>query len=133
MKDFDLQQLIDSLPAGLDRAILRVLSFHIGRKNAISRRKLVNDLVSMGFDYRKDDRPVRECINLMRKEGKRICSAGGLKGGYWIAKDWTELDEFIDKELHSRAMDMLEQEKALRKAAEELWGRYSPEQQTRLF
>lgn len=130
---FDLDQLIASLPAGLDRAILRVLSFHQGRRNAIGRKQLIKDLHSLGFDYRKDDRPVRECINLMRKAGKRICSAGGLKGGYWLAADWPELNDFIDQELHSRAMDLLEQERALRQAAEETWGKFAPENQGRLF
>ena len=45
----DIAALIDELPAGIDRAILRILSFHTGRGDAISRGKLVGDLSSMGL------------------------------------------------------------------------------------
>ena len=133
----DVKAMIDNLPAGLDRAIRKILKFHIGRKNAISRFQLISDLALMGFDYiDKDDRPIRGCINQIRKSGTPgswICSTGGLGGGYWMAETRAELEEFIDHEEESRLGDFAKQMKAMRMAAEKHWGRYSPEKQASLF
>lgn len=133
----DLKEMIESLPVGLERAIRRVLEFHIGRKNAISRSQLISDLASMGFNYiDKDDRPIRICINQIRKSGTPkswICSTGGVGGGYWLAESYDELDEFIRREEESRLGDFAKQMKAMRAAAEKKWGRYSPEKQATLF
>jgi hypothetical protein len=133
----DLDEMIDHLPAGLERAVRRILEFHVGRKNAISRTQLIYDLANMGFDYiDKDDRPVRGCINLIRKsgtDGSWICSTGGVGGGYWMAESNEELEEFIDHEEESRLGDFAKQMKAMRIAATKRWGRYSPEKQISLF
>ena len=40
MTDKIYAALISEMPAGLDRAILRVLSFHIGKKKTIGRESL---------------------------------------------------------------------------------------------
>jgi hypothetical protein len=82
---------------------------------------MLKQLGQLGFPM-KDDRPMRECINELRKRGQFICSAGGHKGGYWLAADPAELQDYIDRELHPRAVDLLEQEKALRAAADKQWG-----------
>ena len=129
MSGFDLQKMVDELPPGLDRAVLRVLGFHPGREAAISRADLLRELANHGF--RVPDRAARATINQLRKLGNPICSAGGEGGGYYMARDWKELDEFIEREMHSRAMDLLEQEKALRKEGERRWGRLR--QQMELF
>ena len=133
----DVKAMINNLPAGLDRAIRKILEFHIGRKNAISRFQLILDLAKMGFDYvDKDDRPVRVCINKIRKSetpNSWICSTGGVGGGYWLAETNAELEEFIDHEEESRLGDFAKQMKAMRMAAEKHWGRYSPEKQASLF
>jgi hypothetical protein len=126
-----LDEMIKDMPAGLDRAILRVLSFHQGRKQAISRGRLVDDLARLGFEV--NERVMRASINALRKAGHLICSTGGEGGGYYLPADWNELEEFIDRELHPRAMDLLEQEQALKASAEKQWGRYSPEKQISLF
>lgn len=120
MTGFDLQKMIDELPPGLDRAVLRILGFHLGREAAISRADLLMELGNHGF--RVPDRAARAAINQLRKLGNPICSAGGEGGGYYLARGWNELVEFIDREMHSRAMDLLEQEKALRKEGERRWG-----------
>ena len=127
----DIQKMIDNLPAGLDRAILRVLSFHTGREHAISRDSLRLELDMIGF--RLHERAMRAAINQLRKAGQPICSTGGDGGGYYLASDWSELTEFLDREVRPRAMDLLEQEKALKAAAERRWGRYAPERQPALF
>lgn len=128
-----LQDEIAKLPAGLNRAILRVMSFHVGRGNAIPRVDLVDELAKAGFDHRKEDRPVRLSINQLRKAGLLICSTGGRQGGYFMASSIQEVEDYLDVEVRSRAMDLLEQEKAMKQAAEKTWGRYSPEKQLGLF
>lgn len=124
-----LDGMIDRLPAGLERAMLRVLSFHQGRERAIGRGALVTELRRLGFAV--SEREARLQINLLRKAGQPICSTGGPDGGYWLAAGWDELQAYIEQELHSRAMDLLEQEKALRAEAEKRWGRFCPDRQAR--
>lgn len=119
----DIEKLISELPPGLDRAMLRILSYRQGREAAINRNDLLDGLANLGFAVH--ERAARACINKLRKEGHLICSTGGHKSGYWIAKDWAELNEYINRELHARAMDLLEQEKALKDQAERQWGMYS--------
>lgn len=133
-KGINIQDMIDNLPAGLDRAVLDVIKFHEGRENAISRELLVHDLKSMGFDV--SEREARACINQLRKSGMPgtwICSTGGVDGGYWLAADHEELEEFLQKEVDARALDLHEQASAMRRAAEKRWGRYSPEKQISMF
>lgn len=116
-----VKSMVDALPPDLDRAVLRILSFHIGRENAISRVNFMAALKMHGFAL-NDDRTMRLQINLLRKRGFMICSAGGTNGGYWMAQNWAELEEYLASEVHPRAMDLLEIEKALRKAGEWEWG-----------
>lgn len=123
----NVKEMIDNLPAGLDRAMLRILEFHKGRENAISRGRLLADLGLMGFVVH--EREARVCINQLRKEGVEICSTGGSKGGYWMAVSQDEVMEFTENELEPRAMDLLEQSKAMKAAAERRWGKYSRERQ----
>ena len=127
----DMKILIDNLPASLDRAMLRVLDFRIGRNNAISRVKLLLELGRSGFVV--DEREARICINQLRKKGVQICSTGGKRGGYWMAADQEELEEWIQNESEARLKDFGEQIRAMRAAADKRWGRYSPEKQASLF
>ncbi len=132
---FDLEEMIDNLPAGLERTILRILDFHTGRKNFISGEDLVEQVHLMGFRD-TENREVRASINQLRKSGRPgswICSTGGIEGGYWMAESQEELEEFCQREFDSRAKDLFEQAAAMRKAAERKWGRYSPEKQESMF
>ena len=113
--------LIDGLPIGVERALLRILSYHVGEEKAIKKPELMSQLANSGFRL-DDDRPVRALINHLRKGGHMICSKGGVSGGYWIAGKREEMEEFLERELHSRAMDLLEQERALRESMKEKWG-----------
>jgi len=128
----ETDRMIHEMPPGLDRAILDVLKFHVGRENAISRPAMMVYLRQLGF-HLKDDRPMREANNSLRKQGIKICSAGGSKGGYWLAANHQELEEFIKNEVEARANDLHEQARAMRAAAEKEWGRYSPEKQITMF
>lgn len=117
---------ISQMPVGLDRAILRVLSFHKGVNNSIPRKKLIISLLNHGFDLRRDDRPMRACINRLRKQGEPICSSGGDNGGYYRAANRAELDDYIQREVQSKINDYAEQIKAMRNA-------FPPDNQLRMI
>ena len=85
----------------------------------------------MGF--KTHERQVRAAINQLRKEGQPICSTGGEGGGYYLAAGADELDTFIARELHARAMDLLEQEQAMRAARIRIFGSKIPQGQERMF
>ena len=129
---FDMDELIDQLPAGLERAILDVLKFHVGHELKISGDHLLRDLKMMGFPL-KDDRPARLVINQLRKQGIEICSTGGNNSGYWLAKDHEELEEYLVNEPLSRMKDLGEQIQAMRSAANKKWGKFIPKEQIPMF
>jgi hypothetical protein len=52
-----------------------------------------------------------------------ILSAPGEDGGYWLAESWEQVNEFREREIRSRAMDLLETDTAMETAARELWGK----------
>ena len=113
-------RILAEMPTGLERATLRVLSFHQGKQNAIGRESLVDALRSVGFDVK--ERLVRRCIHDLRRAGHLICSTPGEDGGYHLAGNRQEFDEFCERELHPKAIDMLETESAMKKAAGQLFG-----------
>ncbi len=120
MKSQVPSKFIDKLPAGMDRALLRVLYFHIGRDRAVSRMQLLSDVRDLGFKI--DDRQLRFQINQLRKSGILICSAGGKNGGYWIASSRAEIDNFLNQEIRARISDLSEQDRAMTTAARESFG-----------
>lgn len=115
---------IGELPAGLDRALLRILSFHKGADNAISRIMLKGDCGRHG--YHINERTMRAAINHLRKQGYPICSMGGENGGYYMATTRQELDDYIAREPQARINDFSEQIKAMRSA-------YPPDNQLRMI
>ena len=118
-----LDDILASLPSGLDRAILSILRFHKGKEDAIPRDDLLEMLKMHGWET--GDRAMRIQINLLKKQGHPICGASGIGGGYYLARNWKELMEYINTELHPRAMDLLEQEQALKVGAKREWGENS--------
>ena len=110
---------------GLKRDILAVLSRAVGKENAIPRGRLVQ-MVGRWDQDGDFDRLVRKAIVDLRMEGHLICSTGGPGGGYWLARDWPELTDFVNREYHSRAMSMLETEKIMKEAAQDKWGPKQP-------
>lgn len=113
------------------RQVLGILGWHVGKSQAISGDQMIQQLQHLGW-IGDVDRQFRDQINKLRKLQAVICSAGGPGGGYWIPDGPAEFEEYLQHELHSRAMDLLEQEKQMRAAAERIWGKYSPEHQLRL-
>jgi hypothetical protein len=122
---------ITELPAGLDRAILRILSYHEGADKAISRVMLRGDCLRHGFHV--NDRTLRAAINHLRKQGHLICSAGGEGGGYYQPASQEEFEDYIHHELYPRVFDMLEQVKAMKVTAKKTWGTYLPDNQLPLL
>lgn len=114
------EKIISAMPFGLDRALLRVLAFHNGRENAIGRGEMVDTLKRHGFDVH--ERQARQVIHDLRRDGHLICSAPGEAGGYYMAQSNREVDDFIQRELHPKAMDLLETEKSIRESAKKKFG-----------
>lgn len=119
-KGFDIEKLIEGLPPGLERVVLRVLQYHVGQDQAIRRGDLVRDV--RYYLGRANERAIRATINLLRKDGFPICSTGGVDGGYWIAAAPEELDEYLNREVKARVKDLQAQLNALTRTMKELWG-----------
>jgi hypothetical protein len=116
-----IDSLSEDVKQRLEKSVLLIISYHIGRKNVISGARLLFELQCQGFDI-KDTRYFREIINKLRKEGYAIGSTGGIKGGYWLCANMEELEAFLKVQFHDFAMDLLEQESAMRKGASRMWG-----------
>ena len=97
-----------------------VLEHCVGRERAIPREALLEAVRARMPGA--TDRAVRDTINWLRKKGKPICSAGGSNGGYWVAKNWAEFQEFLEREWRPRYLDMMETEKAMRQGAMRIFG-----------
>jgi hypothetical protein len=126
----DAGQLEAELPTTLPDLVMATLQSHVGRDNAIRRRDLLLQLgphmSQIGVPPGRMDRNLRLAIRALRKRGCPICSTGGSKGGYFLAADRSELDQYLVVEVHGRAIDLLEQEKAMRQGAERLWSAQPP-------
>jgi len=111
-----------SLGTDLCTTILYVLNFHQGKANAIARAELLHQLKAHGCKN-LDERVMRQAIHDLRTVDRElICSAGGPRGGYYYPANWAELNEYLEREVRPRALDLLEQEKILRGEAERIWG-----------
>ena len=101
-KDF-YDQLIANMPAGIERAMLRCLSFHIGKDNAISKPDLLRALKQSGFAVH--ERQARLTIEELRNNGHLIGASSG-EGGYYIIADMGEWEAY-QREERSRAEKIL--------------------------
>ena len=89
-----------------------------GKENAISIDSLVSTIFGTRFiGSLLKGRQIRKAIEQMREEGTPICSLSTHKG-YWLAKNWEELDEFL-AEYESRAYRILHTASRMRKAFRE--------------
>jgi hypothetical protein len=114
------EQMVDAMPLGIERAMLRIMDFHTGKAQAIGRGRLVRDLEALGIDA--GERQARQCIHDLRRAGHLICSMPGEDGGYYLAASLAEFREFCERELHPKAMDLLETETAMKAAARAQFG-----------
>jgi len=111
------EAFLKALEPGVERALLRVLSWHVGKESAITKPNILIGIKQHGFTVH--ERAFRALVNDLRKRGHLICSGSD---GYWLAGSREEMEEFLEREVHSRAMDLLEQEKVLRSAMYARWG-----------
>ena len=116
MPDKTYELLIANMPVGLDRAIMRVISRCQGRDQSISRGKLLTLVHAAGFQD-TNERQMRESIKMLRRDGHLICSAPGTGGGYWLAVNMAEYQEFEESEYTAKIVDMSETRAAMRKSA----------------
>lgn len=111
----DYKHIIEEIPVGLDRALLRALSFHKGKGQAVGRTDLVKLVAAGGF--RVHERALREMIKTLRRQGHLICSMPGEDGGYYLASDLAEFQEFAVMEFEGKIADMSVTLRAMREAA----------------
>jgi hypothetical protein len=106
----------ETFDGDLRECILFLLNFHQGRAQMISRSELLHQLAAHGFAG-VSDRRVRDIISDLKQGGELIASTGGIDGGYCIATNWNELEEYWEHEVDSRALNLLQQKKAQRHQA----------------
>jgi DNA-binding transcriptional regulator PaaX len=127
---------IRQMEPGLVRATLRILAFHIGKENTIRRSDLVEELHRSGFGsllvLNTFDRHMRAAIAELRKDGHLVCSSSG-DGGYYLARDRAEYNEFAQVEYRSKITDMAETLRAMDQAAARRFGSDAPAEQGSLF
>lgn len=131
-----LDEIIGQMEPGLERSTLRVISQRKGIDNAISRASLAAALNSLGFGRDLTpatfDRKIRATIVELRRLGHLICSSSG-EGGYYMAANRAEYDEFSLGEYRSKIVDMSTTLKAMDIAADRQFGKLTPGGQGSLF
>jgi hypothetical protein len=108
------------IPMGLEGDLLRILNGHCGKARKIGGAALLAQVRLSGVKV--SERVFRYAIHELRRDGYLICSMPGDDGGYWLACSLDEFTEFIEREIHPKAMDLLETEKVMRSAARQQFG-----------
>lgn len=97
MKTFD--DIISSMPVGLERSLGRILSQRVGKANAIERDELLALVREQPGCKKTQDRQMRKMIQTLREKGIRICHFerrvdGKTVFGYYLAGNDAEYNEF---------------------------------------
>lgn len=100
------EKLIASLPVGRERAVLRVMTWHVGQAQAVRRDEIARAAEKMGVRF-SDERQVRLAIVELRKRGVPICSSSG-DAGYYLPATLDEYREFRAREYVKKIVDMRE-------------------------
>jgi predicted transcriptional regulator len=103
--------------------VLEILSEHVGADSAIKAKDIARRL---GLTGKYSDRPVREAVKQLRREGHLVISSVTVPYGYFLAATEEEWLEFRDRNLRPRAMDILETSRAMGLAAKGRWGGAAP-------
>ena len=109
--------LIAGLPAGLDRTLLRLLSYHVGRANAASRADLLTQLQRFALD----EPALRARVQQLRRQGFLIGSARGERGGYYLVATPAEFRELLQREYLGPIQELSEVVARLRQSAARLF------------
>lgn len=106
------------LPPDINLAIMVILSFHLGRRNAISSIHLCASIQ----EYNINERRLCDHIKHLRRSGHLIGSASGENGGYYLIPTPEELQDFLRCEYQAKIIDMRQTVDAMTKAASQRWG-----------
>lgn len=110
------QELIDELPPGLTRIVGRIIGYHKGRENAITKQELLSQVKANGYGNSKNlSRKIRVAVHELRNEGLLICSTSS-GAGYWIATDYSEAADCFC-EMKGRGTDILKTARKLEETA----------------
>jgi hypothetical protein len=105
------------LPATFVAAVHSVLKSHVGLAHAMPNGRIVAALSVMGV--KATSRQVRAAARQLRREGVVACSSSSR--GHYLAASPRELADFLRREIHSRAVDLLATEAELRVAGAQTW------------
>jgi DNA-binding transcriptional regulator PaaX len=105
---------INEFDPRMTATINRIISAYSAAK-PISRTELVNKVKAYG--YQTNERSVRDAIKYLRRAGSLICSAPGNNGGYYMARNMDEFNEFDQVEFGAKIADMAETRAAMKRAA----------------
>jgi hypothetical protein len=110
---------VATLPAGAERAVYRVLSYHVGLEQAIQKPDLQVACMALGTKF-SDERQLRLTIVKLRKAGVPVCSSSG-DSGYFLAGSMEEYREFRNREYAKKITDMRETMGAMDKSVREMF------------
>jgi len=105
------EKLIASLPVGRERAVLRVMTWHVGQAKTVRRDEIARAAEKMGVRF-SDERQIRLTIVELRKRGVPICSSSG-DAGYYLPATLDEYREFRAREYVKKIVDMRETVEAM--------------------
>lgn len=129
-----IDKMLDDMPQSLERVILRILTFHIGKQNAIKNADILKEIHDAAFLLNVSDkhasRTVRSEMANLRKQGIMACYGDS---GYYLAANASELNEYQQRQLTSRIKDLSDQNMGLTKAGRELFGDGFEAEQGELF
>lgn len=120
---YDHQRTKQKAESIQERVLALLEERHVGRRNAIKARDLAERVGER-------ERTVRAAISQARKDGALILSAISPPYGYFVAETAEEWREFRNSNLRPRALDILETDSAMAKAARR---RFGPAVQLKLF
>jgi hypothetical protein len=105
--------LISEMPAGVERAVLSVLRFHIGAAAAIHKPDLIREVARLGF-HLKDERQVRLAIQNLRDLGYGV-EADSSESGYYLAdpRQLSDFYAFTQREYWSKIRTMTRRVRAM--------------------
>lgn len=97
------EHLLLTMPDGIEKIVLRLLSFHVGLYQAIQKKDLIDACARSGNDLH--ERQLRLVIVRLRKAGVPVCASSG-ESGYYLASSLEEYMEFRGREYVKKIMDM---------------------------
>lgn len=104
--DMTYRRLMQSIPDATQQRVVMILVEHVGKEQAITREKLLEELNQIS-PREVQDRQLQQVIRDLRTAGYLICSnAGGGAKGYFLPVDMVEYLEFDEHEFESKLRTM---------------------------